>query len=111
MSIQWKQDQKYLLNSIEEYRNKVAGKDLKEAKRITVEFSETLHKQTPELHHRTVNSITERLPYLDNLLAGAHTIESYAKKDQSLYATEPRKDNNKKANDCNGRHSYNGAVR
>lgn len=55
----WEEDQMYLLNSIEDYRNQIVGKDLKEARRITMEFSGKLHKQTPELHHRTVNSITE----------------------------------------------------
>ncbi|MBB6451602.1 hypothetical protein HNQ94_000023 [Salirhabdus euzebyi] len=111
MAKPWKDDQEYLINSIVEYRNLINGKDVKEAKRMTKNFAEKLHKNNPELKHRTIQSIVERLPYLDNLLAGVFKKENYAKKDQNLYSKVPRENNDLTPNYCNTRHSYNGAIR
>lgn len=71
MSQQWKEDQQFLLNNMSAYRIKIENKEVKEVRKITKAFAETVYKNTSELHHRSVNSIVERLPYLDNLLAGA----------------------------------------
>ncbi|WP_102345906.1 hypothetical protein [Bacillus sp. Marseille-P3661] len=111
MAKHWNDDQIYLLEAIEEYRNVIEGKKLNAARRITKEFAEILHKNTPELQHRIVQSIVERLPYLDNLLAGVFNKENYAKKDQHIYAKAPRRDGSIEINYCNMRHSYNGAIR
>ena len=88
----------------------INGKDDKEAKKVTKDFAETMHHRTPELQHRTVTAVTQRLPYLDNLLAGAWEIHNYAQKDQALYHTKPRPSMSRKPNLCNTRHSYNGAL-
>lgn len=112
MAKHWRDDdQQYLLNVIGEYRNLLIGKDEREARSITSEFAKQLHSRTPELQHRTIQSIAERLPYLDNLLAGVFEKENYAIKDQSLYATIPRGNNDMTFNASNTRHSYNGAIR
>ena len=108
MSKQWKEDQQFLLNSMKDYRTKIENKEDKEVRKITKAFAENLHQNTPELHHRSINSIFERLPYLDNLLAGALEKKDYQIKDQHLYGVCPR--NNDKLNLSNTRHSYNGAM-
>lgn len=111
MAEHWTDDQQYLLNAIEEYRNLLIDIEQKEARIKTNEFAKQLHRNTPELKHRTTQSIAERLPYLDNLLAGVFEKENYAIKDQSLYATIPRENNDITFNASNTRHSYNGAIR
>jgi ABC-type branched-subunit amino acid transport system ATPase component len=100
----------HLLESIISYREKIQGKELKEAKRITFELAEQLHKNHAIVQSRTENAIFERLPYLDNLLAGVFEKNHYAKKDQILYATQPREKNDRGPNLCNTRHKYNGAM-
>lgn len=111
MARHWRDDQLHLLSALSEYRNRIEGKDTKEAKKITNSFARDLHHNTTELHHRSINSIAERLPYIDNLLAGVLQISNYAQKDQPLYNLQPRKDGNKIMNLCNTRHSYNGELR
>ncbi|QOY34235.1 hypothetical protein AWH56_016040 [Anaerobacillus isosaccharinicus] len=107
----WKEDQVYLLKAIPAYRTSIAGKSLEEAKQITKAFAEDLHRNNLDLQHRSLQSIIERLPYLDNLLAGVFEPKNYAKKDQLLYHSKPRKNDDRKPNLCNTRHSYNGAIR
>lgn len=85
MSQLWIEDQQFLLNNINTYRTKIENKEVKEVREITKAFTETVYKRTPELHHRSINSIVERLPYLDNLLAGALEKKDYQIKDQHLY--------------------------
>jgi hypothetical protein len=111
MSFPWKEDQLYLLNAIDKYREIIKGKEIKEARRLTKEFADTLHKRTKDLHHRSPQSINERMPYFDNLLAGALEKENYAIKDRHLYETNQRPDGNKDFNECNKRHGYNGYLR
>ncbi|MEB1809575.1 MAG: hypothetical protein LPK26_20145 [Bacillaceae bacterium] len=111
MAKHWTDDQEYLLKNIKRYRDLIKGKDEKEAKRLTIELAKEIHSQNVELSQRTVQSIVERLPYLDNLLAGVFDKENYAKKDQSLYAKIARDNNDTVPNLCNTRHSYNGAIR
>lgn len=64
MSKPWTEDQKFLLNSMNDYRKKIENKEDKEVRKLTKDFAETLYNNTPELHHRSINSINERLPYL-----------------------------------------------
>lgn len=78
---------------------------------MTAEEARKLRERCPVLEHRTVNAISERLPYMDNLLAGVFEKQHYAKKDQVYYGTVPRHDHSKKPNMCNTRHAYNGAIR
>ena len=111
MAHRWKEDQYYLLDALDTYRIVIQGKELKDIRRLTLEFATNLHINTKELHHRSIQSINERLPYLDNLLAGALEIDNYAAKDQHLYRTRSRPDGCTEVNLCNTRHSYNGAIR
>jgi hypothetical protein len=112
MAKHWsKEEQIHLLNLIPSYRQKTHQKDLKEAKRLTLEMAYYIHQHYPSLQNRTVNAIFERLPYLDNLLAGVFEEHHYAKKDRYLYSTLPRANNNKEPNLCNTRHPYNGALK
>ncbi|OIJ09148.1 hypothetical protein BKP35_17260 [Anaerobacillus arseniciselenatis] len=111
MSKHWKDDQIHLLKAIPAYRMMIAGKPEKEAQQITKEFAETLRTNNVELHHRSVQSINERLPYLENLLAGVFEPQNYAQKDQHLYYSKPRVDDGREPILCNTRHSYNGAIR
>lgn len=111
MAKQWKADETLLLAAIPTYRGYIEDKDPKESIKLTLEFAASLHQNTPELQHRTVQAIAERLPYLDNLLAGVYETHNYAKKDQHLYALLPRPNKNTSPNLSNTRHSYNGAIR
>ncbi len=45
-------------------------KEIKEATQLTFELANHIHQQHTILQNRTANAIYERLPYLDNLLAG-----------------------------------------
>ena len=110
MSKPWKEDQQVLLNSMNDYRTRMENKEDKEVRRLTKAFAETLYKNTPELHHRSINSIVERLPYLDNLLAGVMEKSNYHIKDQHLYGVHPRNNGNKELDFSNTRHSYNGGI-
>ncbi|MBM7660396.1 hypothetical protein JOC85_001163 [Bacillus mesophilus] len=111
MALPWTTDQQYLLNVINLYREQMNGKDLKTQKRITKELAEQLHTSNQGLQHRTIQSINERLPYLENLLAGVFEIHNYAAKDQHLYSVKPRTIGDKTPNLCNTRHSFNGDLR
>lgn len=72
----WKEDQQFLLNNLNAYRKKIENKKVKKARKITK--TEMVYNNTPpELHHRSINSIVERLPYLENLLAGVSEIQNY----------------------------------
>jgi hypothetical protein len=111
MAMIWtSKEESHLLNVIPEYRQKIARKNVKQARSITLELAEEIHK-IPEVNHRTVEAINQRIPYLENLLAGAFQKHHYAIKDQYLYFTSPRDNNSKKPNLCNTRHPYNGALR
>lgn len=111
MSIHWsKEEDSILINTIHLYRTRIIKKDLKEAKQLTKEFALEIYQQNPSLQIRTINAISERLPYLDNLLAGVFEESHYAIKDRYLYSTSPREDNNRIPNLCNARHQYNGAL-
>jgi hypothetical protein len=57
------------------------------------------------------NKERERLPYLDNLLAGVFKRRDHARKDQHLFEKVLRDGNDIKPYLCNTRHSYNGAIR
>lgn len=112
MTKHWSEEEQiHLLNSITSYRRKIYEKDITEAKRQTLELANYLHQHYPSVQGRTVNAISERLPYLDNLLAGVFEEYNYANKDRDLYSTLPRENNSKKPNLCNTRHHYNGAVK
>lgn len=110
--MQWsKQEEVHLLNAIPSYRQRIKNTGLKEARQLTLELAEEIHKDYPEVKGRTVNAIYERLPYLDNLLAGVFKAYHYAKKDQYLYRTLLRIDGGREPNLCNMRHPYNGAMK
>jgi hypothetical protein len=112
MANHWSEEEQiHLLNSITSYRRKIHQKDITEAKRQTLELANYLHQHYPSVQGRTVNAISERLPYLDNLLAGVFEEHHYANKDRNLYSTNPRVNNCKKPNLCNARHQYNGAFK
>lgn len=111
MAKQWsKEEEAPLLEQIASYRLEIHQKDIKVAKKITIRFAENIHQQNPFLRHRKINAINERLPYLENLLAGVFQKHHYAIKDQHMYATLPREDKSKIPNLCNTRHKYNGAM-
>ncbi|AEI43662.1 hypothetical protein [Paenibacillus mucilaginosus] len=113
MSKRWEQDQKVLLDAIPRYRAEIRNLEAAEARKITRRLARELYGQTSELQARNKdeNAVYERLPYLENLLAGALRKEDYAQKDGHLYGTLPREDGSRAFNPCNSRHSYNGAVR
>ena len=109
MASYWtKQEQDYLVKAIPLYRQKL--KQSKAPEKITLELAKHLHLNYPELGKRTVTAIKERLPYIENLLAGVFERNDYAKKDQYLYATLPRESDVIKPNPCHTRHKYNGAL-
>jgi hypothetical protein len=114
MAKHWsKEEQNPLLESIISYRElikDVHDTDIKEAKRLTLDLAKQIHTKNSIVQNRTDNAIYERLPYLDNLLGGVFEKEHYAKKDQHLFATKPRANNQKEPNLCNTRHKYNGAM-
>lgn len=103
-------EQSHLLKTIPSYRLKIKNKDLKEAKQVTLELAEEIHQQVPDVQSRTVNAIYERIPYLENLLAGVFEANHYAIKDRNHYSSFPREDESKEPNLCNTRHKYNGAM-
>ncbi|QNF29645.1 hypothetical protein [Metabacillus elymi] len=105
------EEQIHLINAIPSYRQKFQYVDQKEAKRITLEISQFLYQHNPKLQTRIVNAIFERLPYLDNLLAGVFEKHNYAKKNRHLFSSLPRENKSKEQNLCNTRHQYNGAVK
>lgn len=112
MSLHWtEEEQNALLAVLPDYRIKIQDQQLVHQKKITRHFAGQLHQTTPLLQQRTVEAINQRLPYLDNLLAGVFEACHYAKKDQHHYAALPRENGSKKFNSCNKRHSYNGAVK
>lgn len=112
MANHWSEEEQiHLLNSIAFYRRRIHGKEIKEAKRQTLELANHLHQHYPSVQSRTVNAISERLPYLDNLLAGVFEEYDYANKDRDLYSTLPRENHSKKPNLCNTRNHYNGAMK
>jgi hypothetical protein len=111
MAMIWSsKEESHLLNVIPDYRQNLEGKSLRQARSLTLSLAEEIH-QVPEVNHRSVEAINQRIPYLENLLAGAFEKHHYAKKDQHLYFTSPRDNNSKKPNLCNTRHPYNGALR
>ncbi|MDR7073307.1 hypothetical protein [Fictibacillus barbaricus] len=107
----WAEDQVYLIEAIHKYRAAIKGSELKKARNLTLVFANELHKATPALHHRSIGAIEQRLPYLDNLLAGVFNKEDYAEKYQHLYNIQPRTDSSVRPNLCNTRHSYKGALK
>lgn len=112
MSMHWsKEENSILINYIQLYRTTIFKKNLKEAKQLTNDLAQEIHQQNPAIQNRTVNAISQRLPYLDNLLAGVFEEQHYAMKDRYLYSSQLREDQNKEANLCNSRHSYNGALK
>ena len=113
------EEQLHLLNEIPLYRKKITiplhrqkieQKELKVDKCVTLEIANNIHQKCPTVKNRTVNSIYERLPYLENLLAGVFEKQHYAMKDRHLYATVPREHGSREPNLCNTRHKYNGAM-
>ncbi|KZE64092.1 hypothetical protein AWM68_13375 [Fictibacillus phosphorivorans] len=112
MSRPWTIEQQvYLIEAIPQYRSTIEGYESNIARKLTRSFSEKLYNNTPALRDRSIGAIEQRLPYLDNLLAGAFIKEAYAIKDQHLYQTKPRKDSSVVPNRCNTRHSYNGFLK
>lgn len=111
VNMHWSEkEQSHLLKAIPSYREKIKNKDLKEAKRLTLEIAEEIHQNVADIQNRTVNAIYERLPYLENLLAGVFDAQHYAIKDRSHYSSKPRENGSKEPNLCNTRHKYNGAM-
>jgi hypothetical protein len=109
MASYWtEQEQIHLVKAIPQYRQKM--KQSKIPERVTLEMAKLLHQTCPDLQARTVSAIQERLPYIENLLAGVFEKNDYAKKDQYLYATLPREYDGKNPNPCTTRHKYNGAL-
>jgi hypothetical protein len=103
-------EQSHLLKAIPSYRQKIKDKDLKEAKRLTLELAEEIHQHVLDIQGRTVNAIYERLPYLENLLAGVFEAHHFAVKDRHHYSNLPREDGSIEPNLCNSRHKYNGEM-
>ncbi|MFD0824342.1 hypothetical protein ACT8ZR_01555 [Neobacillus sp. M.A.Huq-85] len=111
MSKQWSErEQRHILDLIPLYRQTIEYKDLKESKRLTFELAEKIHQKFPDVQDLTVNAIYERLPYVENLLAGVFEAHHYAVKDRVHYSILPRNTGNKDPNLCNTRHKYNGAM-
>jgi hypothetical protein len=75
-------EQSHLLKAIPSYREQIKDKEITAAKRLTLELAEEIHQRVPDIQGRTVNAINERLPYLDNLLAGVFEAHHYAAKDR-----------------------------
>jgi hypothetical protein len=111
MAKQWCDDQAFLIEAIPDYRRLIENKELNDARRLTLKFAQELHYKTPELQHRSIEAIAQRMPYLDNLLAGVFTKQAYGIKDQILYNTQNRENNSVEPNVCNTRHSYNGVMK
>jgi N-methylhydantoinase B/oxoprolinase/acetone carboxylase alpha subunit len=65
MPNQWKEDQNFLLAAMSNYRVTIKDKIQKEARQLTLEFATQLHQSTRELQHRSIESINQRLPYLE----------------------------------------------
>ncbi|MBN3554017.1 hypothetical protein JYA63_07070 [Fictibacillus nanhaiensis] len=107
------EQQDYLVKAIPQYRSTIKGykDELNKARKLTRSFAEELLKSTPSLQHRSIGSIEQRLPYLDNLLVGALEKEAYAIKDRHLYQTQRREDSSVDPNRCNARHTYNGFLK
>lgn len=103
-----KQEESHLVKTIPLYRQKLMH--TKSIDTATLEVAEYIHRTIPELKHRSIESIGKRLPYLENLLAGVFEKKDYAKKDQYLYSSLPRDNDEKKPNPCRTRHKYNGAL-
>lgn len=111
MSKHWsKEEQTPLLSVIPSYRLKIQQLEIKQAKHITLQMAHFIHREYPIVQERTVNAIYERLPYLENLLAGVFKDYHYAEKDRHLYSTLPREHNSQEPLLCNTRHKYNGAM-
>ncbi|MBT2689244.1 hypothetical protein J7I93_13715 [Bacillus sp. ISL-47] len=104
-------EERYLQKVIPDYRKSILKKNLKEAKSTTLKLAKEIHQDNPVIQNRTVNAIYERLPYLENLLAGVFEKRHYASKDQRLYNTLPRESKCITPNLCNTRHPYNGAMK
>jgi hypothetical protein len=109
MASYWtKQEQELLVKAIPLYRQQL--KQSKAPEKVTLELAKHLHLTYPELFKRTVTAIRDRLPYIENLVAGVFDRNDYAKKDQYLYASLPRESDVLKPNPCHTRHKYNGAL-
>lgn len=91
------------------YRKKIENKKVKKARKITK--TEMVYNNTPELHQRSINSIVERLPYLESLLAGVSEIQNYNLKYQPFFGSSIRKSKDKKLKLSNTCHFYSGALR
>ncbi|WP_226675741.1 hypothetical protein [Rossellomorea aquimaris] len=110
MSKHWTMEEESpLIECMPSYRKKIRDKDLQQARKITKHFSKHVRESDKILSSRSENAIYERLPYLDNLLAGVFKREAYANKDRHRYGTSLRED--RKPNRCNARHPYNGAMK
>jgi hypothetical protein len=105
------EEQYYLIEALFEYRRKIKGCELNEARKLTRDFAVDLHQSTPVLQYRSLVAIEQRLPYLDNLLSGTFDKGDYANKDQHLFGTKPMKTGSKEPNLCNTRHPYKGALK
>lgn len=68
MAKHWAEDQEFLLNPIEEYRSLIAVWSLRPPEKF--KLCHNVIPKYPSQQHRSIESINERLPYLDNLLAG-----------------------------------------
>lgn len=84
----WKEDQQFLLNNLNAYCKKIENKKVKKARKIV-----------------------ERLPYLENLLAGVSEIQNYNLKYQPFFGSSIRKSKDKKLKLSNTCHFYSGALR
>lgn len=110
MSKHWtREEESPLIECMPSYREKIRDKDIQQARRVTKQFSKHVRESNKILCSRSENAIYERLPYLDNLLAGVFEREDYAKKDRQHYGRLLKED--KIPNICNTRHPYNGAMK
>lgn len=108
----WTSDEEFfLIDALPDYRKSIQSKSIQEQRQITKSLAEELYQGYAILALRSENAIFERLPYLDNLLAGVFEKEHYAVKDRELYGTQPREDSSREPNTVNKRHSYNGAMK
>jgi hypothetical protein len=109
MASYWtKDEQNHLVEAIPLYRQELMQS--KAPEKVTLEIADHIYQTCPDLKERSVKAIHQRLPYLENLLAGVFEKNDYAKKDQYLYSRLPRDYGSKKPNLSNTRHKYNGAL-
>jgi hypothetical protein len=102
-------EEEALIECMSPYRGLIRNESTQQARKITKQFAVDLRESNKNISSRSVNAIYERLPYLDNLLAGVFERGDYAIKDRHRYGTSPKE--KRVPNICNARHPYNGAMK